>query len=162
MKITIRKYIDKDIPYITRIWNNVVEEAKAFPQIEKMSEKEAEIFFASQSFTAVAVCDDQVLGLYILHPNNIGRCSHIANASYAVGVNYRGGHIGEKLVRHSMDKARKLNFSILQFNAVVSTNQSAIHLYEKIGFNPIGSIPDGYLLGDGRYTDIKLYYISLI
>ena len=143
------------------IWNRIVEDANAFPQMEKLTEQEAKDFFSSQTFTGVAIGDDQVLGLYILHPNNIGRCGHIANSSYGVDEKYRGQNIGEKLVRHSLEMGRKFGFSILQFNAVVSTNASAIHLYEKIGFHKLGVIPKGFLLGNGSYEDIILYYIEL-
>lgn len=161
MEIIIRKYEDSDIPAMVKIWNRVVEDASAFPQTEELSEEEARGFFSSQTFTAVAIGDNQVLGLYILHPNNIGRCGHIANASYAVDSNYRGYHIGEKLVRHSLDMGAAFGFSLLQFNAVVSTNLNAIKLYEKIGFHKVGIIPKGFLLGNGNYTDIIVYYIEL-
>jgi L-amino acid N-acyltransferase YncA len=161
MEITMRKYQDADVPIMVEIWNQVVEEANAFPQMGKISEEEAKNFFASQTFTAVAIGDNQVIGLYILHPNNIGRCGHIANASYAVAANYRGNHFGERLVRHSMEMGNKLGFSLLQFNAVVSTNVGAVHLYEKIGFHRVGVIPKGYLLENGMYEDIIIYYIEL-
>ena len=59
-------------------------------------------FFAKQTYSAVAEADGKVLGLYILHPNNEGRCGHICNTSYAVKDGVRGRHIGEQLVRHSM------------------------------------------------------------
>lgn len=161
MEIAIRKYEDSDIPAMVKIWNRVVEDASAFPQTEMLSEEKARKIFSSQTFTAVAIGNNEVLGLYILHPNNVGRCGHIANASYAVDANYRGYHIGEKLVRHSIEMGATLGFSLLQFNAVVSTNVSAIHLYEKIGFHKVGIIPKGFLLGDGNYTDIIVYYIEL-
>lgn len=161
MKIHIREYENKDIPKMMKIWNQIVEDANAFPQIEKLNEEEAKDFFACQTFTAVAIGDGQVLGLYILHPNNIGRCGHIANASYAVDKNYRGDHIGEKLVLNSIKMGRKFEFSLLQFNAVVSTNASAIHLYKKLGFHRVGVIPNGFLLGNGSYEDIIIYYIEL-
>jgi len=161
MEIAIRKYQDADIPAMIEIWNSVVEDGNAFPQIEKLNEEEAKIFFGSQTFTGVAVGDDNVLGLYILHPNNIGRCGHIANCSYAVDANYRGQHIGEKLVRHSIKTAREYGFSLMQFNAVVASNTAAIHLYEKIGFHKVGVIPKGFLLKNGNYEDIIIYYIEL-
>jgi ribosomal protein S18 acetylase RimI-like enzyme len=138
-----------------------VEEANAFPQVIKLEEKEAEDFFAGQTFTGVAVVEEEVVGLYILHPNNIGRCGHIANASYAVKAGHRGEKIGEKLVLDSLSKGKEAGFKIMQFNAVVSTNKAAIHLYEKIGFQKLGVIPKGFLLGDGSYTDIVLYFILL-
>ncbi|HKL99710.1 MAG TPA: GNAT family N-acetyltransferase, partial [Mobilitalea sp.] len=112
-------------------------------------------------FTGVGVNGEEVVGLYILHPNNIGRCGHIANASYAVKRGLRGEKIGEKLVRDSLLKGNELGFSLMQFNAVVKSNLSAIHIYEKIGFQRLGVIPNGFLMGDGNYTDIILFYIKL-
>ena len=78
------------------IWNEVVRAGDAFPQFDALADDaEAEAFFASQTRTAVAVDDDgRVLGLYILHPNNIGRCSHTANTSYAVDSAARGQGVG--------------------------------------------------------------------
>ena len=102
------------------------------------------------------------MGLYILHPNNVGRCGHICNASYAVRRDCRGQHIGELLVRHSMAKGRALGFRILQFNAVVKSNAPALALYAKIGFTPLGVIPGGFLAKDGTYEDIVPHYIELL
>jgi L-amino acid N-acyltransferase YncA len=162
MEVKIRKYQEGDIPSLMEIWNRVVVEANAFPQVEELKLEEAKKFFAAQSFTGVATIGDEVVGLYILHPNNIGRCGHIANASYAVKAECRGHKVGEVLVRNSLSKAKELEFRLMQFNAVVSMNKSAIHLYEKIGFQRLGVIPEGFLLGNGDYSDIILYYISLI
>ena len=97
-EITVRAYTEADLPAMTAIWNEVVEEGIAFPQEESLSLDEARAFFASQSRSAVAVrqSDGKILGLYILHPNNVGRCGHICNASYAVSSESRGLRIGEK------------------------------------------------------------------
>ncbi len=158
----IRQYAAGDLPAMTDIWNAVVREANAFPQAEPFSLAEAETFFASQSYTGVAEDDEgRIAGLYILHPNNVGRCGHIANASYAVNGGLRGHGIGEALVLDSMVKGRALGFRILQFNAVVATNTAAIHLYEKLGFSRLGTVPGGYRLANGRFEDIILFYISL-
>lgn len=158
MNITIREYNDKDLVSMMEIWNEVVEEGVAFPQMEPLTLEEAESFFRSQSFSAVAEYENEIVGLYILHPNNIGRCGHISNASYAVKSSSRGLHIGEQLVRHCLAKGRELGFQILQFNAVVKSNFGARHLYEKLGFVKLGEIPGGFLLKDGKYEDIVLYY----
>lgn len=93
-KIIIRKYTEKDIPAMCGIWNEVVEEGVAFPQEETLTEKTGSAFFASQTYCAVAEEKEsgKIAGLYILHPNNAGRCGHIANASYAVSKNLRGLH----------------------------------------------------------------------
>ena len=157
----IREFNKSDILQMISIWNDIVEEGMAFPQENCLDEKEGYAFFSSQSYTAVAEADGKIVGLYILHPNNIGRCGHICNASYAVDKGCRGQHIGEKLVLDCMEQSRLYGFKILQFNAVVESNIHARHLYERIGFTQLGTIPDGFRLKNGQYTNICPYYIEL-
>ena len=161
MEILIRGFKDCDLEQMIEIWNEVVSDGIAFPQTQPLGLIEAEEFFTAQSFCAVAESDGRLLGLYILHPNNIGRCGHIANASYAVKASSRGMNIGEKLVVHSLAKAKELGFGILQFNAVVKTNLTAIRLYEKLGFVELGTIPKGFKMKDNSYEDIVVFYYTL-
>ena len=161
--IIVREYQPQDVAAAMEIWNEVVREGVAFPQVEELTGQEAHGFFSSQSYTAVAVDSEtgEVVGLYILHPNNVGRCSHIANASYAVSAASRGLHVGEQLVLDSLKEAKHLGFRVLQFNAVVAGNLHARHLYERLGFVQLGVIPGGFRMKDGRYEDICPYYHSL-
>ena len=99
--------------------------------------------------------------MYILHPNNVGHCGHICNASYAVKTSQRGKHIGMQLVQDCMYQAKQLGFRILQFNAVVATNAAALHLYQELGFVQLGTIPNGFALDDGTYEDIIVHYKTL-
>ena len=163
MKIIIREYSEKDLEQMTEIWNEVIDSGIAFPQTEKLTKHEAAKFFAGQSFTGAAENADthEIVGLYTLHPNNTGRCGHISNASYAVKSTARGMRTGEKLVIHSIEQSKKLGFRILQFNAVVKTNYNALKLYEKLGFVRLGTIPGGFLLKNGEYEDIVLFYHTL-
>lgn len=162
MEITVRKYVSSDIRQAVSIWNEIVEEGVAFPQLDLLDEQTGEEFFQSQSYTGVAVDENgAVAGLYILHPNNIGRCGHLCNASYAVKKNLRGQHIGEILVRDCMKTAKELGFGILQFNAVVKSNKAALALYKKLGFVQLGVIPNGFLMKDGSFEDIIPHYITL-
>ncbi|MBQ9603986.1 MAG: GNAT family N-acetyltransferase [Firmicutes bacterium] len=156
--MNIREFTKEDLPEMINIWNEIVEQGVAFPQNEDLTNENAYGFFASQSFTAVAEENGEIIGLYILHPNNVGRCGHISNASYAVKSNRRGSGIGAKLVTDCLERAKTLGFRILQFNAVVKTNESAIHLYKKLGFTPLGTIPGGFLMKNGEYEDIIPFY----
>ena len=159
MDINIRALEAQDLAAAVAIWNQVVDDGAAFPQMEPLTEESGQQFFAGQSFTGIAIGEDgAVLGLYILHPNNVGRCGHICNASYAVHTGSRGRHVGEALVRHCLQKGRELGFRILQFNAVVASNTPALRLYEKLGFTRLGTIPGGFLMKDGHYEDIVLHY----
>ncbi len=159
--MTVRKYEDKDLLEMIAIWNEIVEAGDAFPQEEPLTESTAKAFFSAQTYVGVAEEEGDIAGLYILHPNNVGRCGHICNASYAVGKEMRGKHVGEKLVRDCMTEAKKAGFRILQFNAVVEQNVPARRLYEKLGFTQLGRIPDGFRKKDGAFAAICPYYITL-
>ena len=163
MDIVIREFNNNDINSMVLIWNGIIKEGNAFPQEEVLNEVSGKEFFNSQSYCGVAVDNDtkSIAGLYILHPNNVGRCGHICNASYAVSIERRGLHIGEKLVKDCICKAKEAGFRILQFNAVVATNIHARHLYERLGFKQLGTIPGGFRLESCLYEDICPYYIVL-
>lgn len=163
MNIIIRRHTDDDLQSMIKIWNEVVEDGIAFPQTECLDINSGKEFFDMQTYCGVAenIDNNEILGLYILHPNNVGRCSHISNASYAVSKNARGMKIGERLVKDCLVQGKENGFKILQFNAVVSTNTAARKLYEKLGFVQLGTIPQGFLMKGGHYEDICPYYRTL-
>ena len=160
MKIKVRQYTEEDLNDMLAIWNEIVEEGIAFPQEDLLTEVTGREFFDDQTYTAVAYDEisGDIYGLYILHPNNVGRCGHICNASFAVRSESRGLHIGEKLVTDCLEQGRKHGFGVLQFNAVVATNIHARHLYERLGFIQLGTIEKGFRMKDGHYEDICPYY----
>lgn len=160
MAVFVRAYQECDLAEINEIWNEVVTAGIAFPQTQLLDKTSGQAFFSSQSYVGVAQNSEslEILGVYILHPNNIGRCGHISNASYAVKSSARGQHVGEMLVKDCMEQAKRLEFRILQFNAVVRTNEAALHLYQKLGFSQLGVIPGGFQMKDGTYEDIIPHY----
>ena len=162
MELQITACSPADLPEAVAVWHQVVEAGLAFPQTELLTTETGAEFFGQQSFTGVARdSSGELVGLYILHPNNVGRCGHICNASYAVRADRRGQHIGEALVRHCMAKGKELGFRILQFNAVVRSNVPALRLYERLGFVQLGVIPGGFRRKDGVYEDIIPHYHTL-
>ncbi len=163
MAIVVKSYSAENIKPAIEIWNEIVRAGDAFPQEEELTEITGDEFFKAQSFTGLAADEDtgEILALYILHPNNVGRCGHISNASYAVRKDCRGRHIGEIIVKHCIDKARELGFRILQFNAVVATNIHARHLYRRLGFKELGIIPGGFRMPNGNFVDIVPQFILL-
>ena len=160
MSIKVREFNENNIQAANEIWNEVVEDGVAFPQEECLTEKSGLEFFKSQSYTGIAYDEEtgDIVGLYILHPNNVGRCGHICNASYAVKSTQRGKQIGEILVTDCLKKAKEIGYGVLQFNAVVATNQYALKLYKKLGFVQLGVIPNGFRMKDGTYEDIIPHY----
>ena len=158
MALEIRPYREEDLAGMCKVWNEVVEAGNAFPQIMPLSIDEARAFFAEQALTTVAVVEGKLFGLYILHPNNVGRCAHVANASYAVVSSARGLGLGRELVKDSLAQAARLGFRGLQFNAVVASNAGAVHLYEDLGFARVGTVPRGFCNNMGAYEDMHIYY----
>ena len=161
--IILNELKTEDLGDALKIWNDVVKDGIAFPQDKEMTVDEAISFFNAQTKTITAkdTKDDQVVGMYILHPNNVGRCAHICNASYAVSKDCRGKGIGELLVKDCIKRAKECGFKILQFNAVVADNIPALNLYKKLGFKQLGTIPKGFKNIDGVYKDIIPHYIEL-
>lgn len=163
MTVEVRKWKEKEVGSMVRIWNQIVAEGNAFPQTNLLSYEEGHDFFTKQDYTGIAVNIENgaIVGLYILHPNNVGRCGHIANTSYAVDREHRGQHIGRKLVEDSITQARDLGYGIIQLNAVVATNRTALKLYQDIGFKPLGTIERGFRMDDGHYEAIvpHVYYL---
>ncbi|MBO6048143.1 MAG: GNAT family N-acetyltransferase [Erysipelotrichaceae bacterium] len=157
----VRQYTESDLPQMIGIWNEVIEDGIAFPQEDFLTLESGRDFFAAQTYVGVAEEGGEVYGLYTLHPNNIGRCGHIANCSYAVDSDSRGKHIGEMLVKDSLEKGHDYGFKVMQFNAVVESNIHARHLYARLGFVPLGMIPEGFRMKDGHYENIYLYYHEL-
>ena len=123
MEINIRKAVKSDYPAMVKIWNEVVEDGIAFPQLDLLDENSGAEFFGSQTYCAVAENTEshEILGLYILHPNNVGRCGHICNASYAVKSSARNLHIGEKLVSDCLVQGKENGFKILQRSCKVKS-----------------------------------------
>jgi ribosomal protein S18 acetylase RimI-like enzyme len=127
-----------------RAFAEIVAKGEGFPQDPRVALTEEEFndyWLEHKSFVGVATHGGRFAGSYHLKPNFVGRGAHIANAGYFVVPDLRGVGLGERLVRHSMEQAVALGFDALQFNAVFASNP-ARRLYERLGFQVIGSIPD--------------------
>ena len=123
-------------------------------------------FFKSQSYTGIAYDEEtgDIVGLYILHPNNVGRCGHICNASYAVKSTQRGKHIGEILVTDCLKKQRKS--VTVYFNLMLLSQLINMHLNynKKLGFVQLGVIPKGFRMerrNIRRYNSALSHFIKI-
>lgn len=109
----------------------------------------------------VAVHDGAVLGSFVIRPNQPGPGSHVANASYAVATHARGLGVGRRMGAASLVLAAELGYRAMQFNIVLSTNAAAIRLWRSLGFDIVGTVPDGFRLRDGRDVDIHVMHRRL-
>ena len=111
--------------------------------------------------TFVAELDGRLAGTYLLKPNQSGPGSHVANCGYMVAAWARGRGLGEALCRHSLDAARRLGFRAMQFNAVVSTNQAAIAVWQRCGFTIVGTVPEAFAHPVHGLVDIHVMHRRL-
>ncbi|AMB99986.1 GNAT family acetyltransferase [Aerococcus urinaehominis] len=159
MKIT--NYQAQDIDQLTAIWNTILSDGMAFPGEDLYDSQSFADYLADQDVVNVMRDGQEIVGYYLIHPNNIGRCSHVANASYCMNPAFRGqGHF-RQLVAHSLATARNLGYRGMQYNAVVSNNYAALRTYTQLGFTIVGTIPGGFRIKDGTYVDMYILYLDL-
>jgi ribosomal protein S18 acetylase RimI-like enzyme len=109
----------------------------------------------------VAERDGEVLGCYMLKPNQPGLGDHVANAGYMVSPAARGQGIASMLCEHSMGEARRSGFTAMQFNFVVSTNTTAVRLWQRHGFQIVGQVPGAFRHAELGPTDIYVMHRTL-
>lgn len=158
MEFSLAPYAPSDAEGLLALVNEIIAEGNTLPWDSLFDQDSLAAMVAAQ--TAVICAKNQeglVIGFYILHPNHIGRLAHIANASYGITGALRGRGLGRRLVEDSLDRAKAHQFKAMQFNAVVADNLGAIKLYDKLGFQRIGLVKDGFRLKDDSYQDIILF-----
>ena len=94
--------------------------------------------------TVVAVDDERVLGSAKMGPNRDGPGAHVSTASFMVSTEARGRGVGRQLCEFVLHWARESGYAGMQFNAVVESNHAAVELYERLGFDVIGTVPDAF------------------
>lgn len=163
MSVTVQKYQASDVPDITRIWNEIVENGDTFPEDEKLDIKTARDFLANQVYCGVAKDEsDAVIGFYILAAAGSGRCKHVATACYGVTAYCRGLHHGGLLVKDSLFKAIEYGFDTMRLDEVTVSNIHAIHLFERMGFKQLGVVPKGFRKDDGTLEDTLIFARALV
>ncbi|MDE3743421.1 GNAT family N-acetyltransferase [Maribacter polysaccharolyticus] len=160
--MNIRKAITSDFDKVWEIFSRVIKTGDTYvfhPNTPKKDLKKH--WFADYMETYVLEEDGQILGTYIIKPNQIDLGNHIANCSYMVNPNAQGKGIGKKLCEHSLETAKENGFEGIQFNIVVSTNKIAVALWEKYGFEIIGTTPKGFRHAELGMVDTYIMYKNL-
>ncbi|MDI2129620.1 GNAT family N-acetyltransferase [Yinghuangia seranimata] len=112
--------------------------------------------------TVVAVDDDgAVLGTAKMNPNHMGGASHIASASFMVDPERQGRGTGRALGAYVLDWARTEGYRAMQFNAVVETNTRAVALWKALGFEIVGTLPEGFRHPEHGYVGLHIMYRML-
>ncbi|HXJ99579.1 MAG TPA: GNAT family N-acetyltransferase [Gelidibacter sp.] len=154
--------IQTDYEKVWEIFKNVISTGDTYVfDPETPRERLHKHWFADFMDTFVAVDNDEILGTYIIKPNQLDLGNHIANCSYMVNPKHHGRGIGKLLCGHSMNFAKAKGYLGIQFNIVVSTNEAAVKLWQKFGFDIIGTTPKGFRHRDLGFVDTYIMFKEL-
>lgn len=137
----IRPATAEDDDVLWSLFQEVVRAGDVFAYDETTTREEVRTLWAPAH---VALLDGEVVGSYYVRPNQPGRGAHVCNAGYMVAASARGRGIGRALGEHSIVEARRLGYRAMQYNFVVATNLGALALWEKLGFEVVGRIPQAF------------------
>ena len=102
--------------------------------------------------------DGHILGTYYLKTNQVGPGSHVCNCGYMVSSKARGKGLATAMCQHSQKQAIKLGYKAMQFNFVASSNEGAIRLWNKLGFNTVGHLSKAFHHPNKGYVDALIMY----
>ena len=152
--------IDEDA--VWSIFRAVVAPGDTYVFDPRMSREEALAYWVGpDTHTYVAESDGQVVGTYILRPNQPALGSHVANAAFMVAPTARGSGVGRGMGEHCLAEARRLGFRAMQFNFVVSTNEPAVRLWQQLGFRIIGTLPGAFRHSQRGFVDAYVMFQAL-
>ncbi len=169
--MNIRPAVEEDRDAIWNIFHEIVAAGDTYAFDPQMSREDALAYwFRADTHTYVAeqlrhasrAEGRHLVGTYILRPNQSGAGSHVANAAFMVAPNARGRGIGRAMGEHCLSEARRLGFHAMQFNFVVSTNETAIRLWKQLGFEIVGTLPGAFRHPQKGYVDVYVMFRSLL
>ncbi|MGW3091370.1 N-acetyltransferase family protein [Streptomyces sp. NPDC001108] len=143
----IREATPEDWPAIWPFFHEIVASGETFTYPLDLGQEEARSWWLLQAPNRTVIAVDEegtVLGTAKMNNNQSGNGAHIASASYMVDPAHAGRGVGRALCEHTLEWARTEGFRAMQFNAVVETNVNAVSLYRSLGFEILGTVPEGF------------------
>jgi len=163
--VTFRAATDADWDQIWPIFADVVRAGQSYPFSPASTETQARQLWMSdpgaKRVTYVAERAGQIVATSYIKPNHVGLMSHIANAGWMIAPEARGQGVGRRFGQWILDQAKTLGFTHMQFNAVVSTNTAAVALWQSLGFEIVGTLPDAFDHAEHGLTAVHVMYKRL-
>jgi ribosomal protein S18 acetylase RimI-like enzyme len=160
--VDIRPYAPEDADAVWSIFHRVVSAGETYAYDPDTTREEALArWTGAPARCYVAESEGRIVGSYTLKPNQIGLGSHVSNAGFMVDPDAGGRGTGRAMCEHAIDEARALGFRAMQFNLVVATNERAVALWRRLGFEVVGRLPGAFWLRKERYVDALVMYREL-
>lgn len=160
--LEIRKAAEADKPQIWEIIKAVISTGDTYIFYSNTpKEKMLAYWFAEDKTTFAALADDKIVGTFFLKANQPDLGSHVANAGYMVAPEAKGMRVGRTMAEFSLEEARKLGYKAMQFNFVVKSNEIAVKLWQSLGFEIIGEIPEAFQHKENGLTNALIMYRKL-
>jgi L-amino acid N-acyltransferase YncA len=144
--MTIRPMTEADWPQVWPFWNEIVQDGETYAYPLDLSSEQARTLWTMSppGQTVVLEEDGRILGSATMGPNRPGRGGHVGTASFMVSADARGRGVGRRLGEYVVQWHREEGFQAIQFNAVVETNTAAVRLWQALGFEIIGTVPEAF------------------
>jgi ribosomal protein S18 acetylase RimI-like enzyme len=160
--LKIRKATEEDKPEVWKIIKSVIAGGDTYPFAPDSGEAEMLAFwYGAEKWTYVALSEGKIVGTFFLKANQPDLGAHIANAGYMVAPEAKGKRVGRTMAVFSLEEARRLGFRSMQFNFVVKSNEIAVRLWQKLGFEIIGEIPEAFQHKENGLTNALIMYRKL-
>ena len=160
--LEIRKATKEDAPQIWEIIRSVIASGDTYVfSPDSPKEKMLAFWCGADKLTYVALLENRIVGTFFLKDNQPDLGSHIANAGYMVAPEFKGKRIGRLMAEFSIDEARNLGYRAMQFNFVVKTNEFAVKLWQSLGFEIVGEIPEAFQHAENGLTNAFVMYRKL-
>ncbi|HBW34278.1 MAG: acetyltransferase [Peptococcaceae bacterium BRH_c23] len=157
--MVIQKAEEADFEQIWTILQEVFQKGDTYAFSPDITREEVfHIWMEVPLDTYVAIENDLIVGTYFLKPNQPSLGSHVCNVGYTVSAQARGKGVGRLMCEHSLNEAKAYGFKAMQYNCVVSTNQVAVELWKKCGFEIVGTIPKAFNHKEQGLVDAFVMY----
>lgn len=141
----IREFEKADEDQIWNLLEPVIRSGDTYALPCDLSERESLDYWTGSGKETFVVEDaGNLLGTYYIKANQLGGGNHVCNCGYVTGEKARGRGIASLMCKHSLDVARERGFRAMQYNCVVSTNEGAVRLWQKLGFDIVGTLPKAF------------------
>jgi len=157
--MNIREAKLSDFDKIWPIFHEIASAGETYAYSPDTSKAEAlDIWISNPRKTFVVEENNNILGTYYIKTNQAGPGKHVCNCGYMVSSSARGRGLATSMCEHSQRTATEMGYEAMQFNFVASTNEGAIRLWNKLGFETVGNLPKAFKHPTQGYVDALVMY----